>query len=182
MSLNLPNILTLLRILCIPGLVMVILTPFQGREFAAFGLFCLATFTDTLDGYWARRMRQITTFGQLLDPIADKLLVASVLICLVGTGVVQAWMAVIIIGRELAVTGFRAIAALHGVPIPASLLGKAKMISETIVLAILLLGDKVPAALFWLGPVGLWVVMAAAVGSAAEYFIRFSPAILSNRS
>jgi len=181
MSMNLPNILTLLRILTIPGLVVVILSRFQGQEFVAFGLFCLATFTDTLDGFWARRMRQITTLGQLLDPIADKLLVASVFICLVGTGVVQAWMAVIIIGRELAVTGFRAIAALRGVPIPASLLGKAKMISETVVLAILLLGNKIPAPLHWLGPVGLWVVMAAAVVSAAEYFIRFSPEILSSR-
>jgi CDP-diacylglycerol---glycerol-3-phosphate 3-phosphatidyltransferase len=181
MNMNFPNLLTLLRVLIIPGLVAVILSKFQGQEYVAFGLFCLATFTDTLDGFWARRLQQITTLGQLLDPIADKLLMASVFICLVETGAVKAWMAVIIIGRELAVTGFRAIAASRGVSVPASLLGKAKMILETIVLAILLLGDKVPFGLFPLGPIGLWLVLVAAVLSAAEYFIRFSPKILSSR-
>jgi len=179
MALNLPNLLTFLRILCIPGLVLVILSGFQGREFLAFGLFSLATLTDTLDGFWARKMRQITSLGQLLDPIADKLLVASVFICLVGTGTVKAWMAVIIIGRELAVTGFRAIAASQGVAIPASLLGKVKMALETVVLAILLLGDKMPDGLSGLGPIGLWLVMIVAVVSAAEYFIRYSRRILT---
>lgn len=179
MALNLPNLLTFLRILCIPGLVLVILSGFQGREFLAFGLFSLATLTDTLDGFWARKMRQITSLGQLLDPIADKLLVASVFICLVGTGTVKAWMAVIIIGRELAVTGFRAIAASQGVAIPASLLGKVKMALETVVLAILLLGNKMPDGLSGLGPIGLWLVMIVAVVSAAEYFIRYSRRILT---
>jgi len=178
MAANLPNLLTLLRILCIPGLVLVILSDFPGREWTAFGLFALATLTDTLDGFWARKMRQITTLGQLLDPIADKLLVASVVICLVETGAIKAWMAVIIIGRELAVTGFRAIAASHGVAIPALFLGKVKMALETVVLAILLLGDKMPDGLAGLGPIGLWLVMALAVVSAAEYFIRFSGKVL----
>jgi CDP-diacylglycerol--glycerol-3-phosphate 3-phosphatidyltransferase len=181
MALNVPNVLTFLRILCVPGLVVVILTRFAGQEYVAFGLFAFATFTDTLDGFWARRLRQITTLGQLLDPIADKLLVASVFICLVGTGRVEAWMATIIIGRELAVTGFRAIAESRGVSIPASLPGKAKMALETVVLAVLLLGDKVPFGLEVLGPIGLWLVMVVAVGSAAEYFIRYSRPILSGR-
>lgn len=179
MAFNVPNILTFLRVLCIPGLVVVILSRFQDQEFAATGLFILATLTDTLDGFWARRMRQITTLGQLLDPIADKLLVASVLICLVETGRVKAWMAIIIIGRELAVTGFRAIAATQGVSIPASLPGKVKMALETVVLAILLLGNKMPAKLAAVGLIGLWLVMVVAVVSAAEYFIRYSPRVLS---
>jgi CDP-diacylglycerol--glycerol-3-phosphate 3-phosphatidyltransferase len=181
MNMNFPNLLTFLRVLIIPGLVAVILSKFQGQEYVAFALFCLATLTDTLDGFWARRMQQITSLGQLLDPLADKLLMVSVFICLVETGAVKAWMAVIIIGRELAVTGFRAVAASRGVSVPASLLGKAKMILETIVLAIVLLGDKVPFGLFPLGPIGLWLVLVAAVLSAAEYFIRFSPKILSSR-
>lgn len=181
MAFNVPNVLTFLRILCIPGLVAVILSRFPDQEYVACGLFLLATLTDTLDGFWARRMRQITTLGQLLDPIADKLLVASVLICLVETGRVKAWMAIIIIGRELAVTGFRAIAASQGVSIPASLPGKVKMALETVVVAILLLGDKMPAKLAGLGLIGLWLVMVVAVVSAAEYFIRYSPGVLSRR-
>ena len=181
MAFNVPNVLTFLRVLCIPGLVVVILTRFPGQEWVAFGLFCFATFTDTLDGFWARRFRQITTLGQLLDPIADKLLIASVFICLVETGWVKAWMATIIIGRELAVTGFRAIAESRRVSIPASLLGKSKMALETVVLAILLLGSKIPPGWNFLGPVGLWLVMAVAVVSAAEYFIRYSPRILSGK-
>ena len=179
MALNVPNVLTFLRILCIPGLVVVILARFQGQELVAFGLFAFATFTDTLDGFWARRLRQITTLGQLLDPIADKLLIASVFICLVGTGAVKAWMATIIIGRELAVTGFRAIAESRGVSVPASLTGKVKMALETVVLAVVLLGDKVPFGLAFLGPIGLWLVMIVAVVSAAEYFVRYTPRILS---
>ncbi len=181
MAINIPNLLTFLRVLCIPGLVVVILTPFRGQELAATGIFLLATLTDTLDGFWARRMSQITTLGQLLDPIADKLLIASVLICLVQTGVVPAWMAIIIIGREMAMTGFRAIAASQGVSIPASLPGKVKMAVETVVLAILLIGGKMPAGWAGLGRIGLWVVMVIAVVSAAEYLIRYSPRVLSRR-
>lgn len=181
MALNIPNLLTFLRILCIPGLVVVILSHFPGQEFVACGLFLLATLTDTLDGFWARRMSQITTLGQLLDPIADKLLIASVLICLVETGTVKAWMAIIIIGREMAMTGFRAIAASQGVSIPASLPGKVKMAVETVVLAILLLGKEMPPRLAGLGLIGIYVVMVVAVVSAAEYFIRYSPRVLSRR-
>lgn len=181
MAVNVPNFLTFLRVLCIPGLVVVILSGFQGREYAACGLFLFATLTDTLDGFWARRTRQITALGQLLDPIADKLLVVSVFICLVGVGRVKAWMAVIIIGRELAVTGFRAIAASGGIAIPAALTGKVKMALETVVLGILLLGDKMPAGLRFLGPAGVWLVMIAAVVSAVEYFARFGPRVLSGR-
>jgi CDP-diacylglycerol--glycerol-3-phosphate 3-phosphatidyltransferase len=179
---NVPNILTALRILSIPALVIVLLTEFSGREFWGFAVFAFATFTDTLDGFWARRKNQITVLGQLLDPIADKLLINSALICLVGLGIVEAWMAVIIIGREIAVTGFRAIASSRGFHIPASILGKAKMILETITVSLLILGNEILGGLFILARVGLWLTLAAAVLSAAEYYFRHGPRVMSKTS
>ncbi|OGD19378.1 MAG: CDP-diacylglycerol--glycerol-3-phosphate 3-phosphatidyltransferase [Candidatus Aminicenantes bacterium RBG_16_63_16] len=177
---NAPLVLTFLRILAIPVLVIILLSRFKGQEAAAFVIFVLAVFTDMLDGFWARQRKQITTVGQLLDPTADKLLIVSVLICLVGTRVVPAWMAVIIIGREIAVTGFRAIASSRGVNIPASPLGKIKMISESVTIGLLLLGENVLGPYYLLAKIGLWVTVAAAVVSAAEYGIRHGRAVLSD--
>jgi CDP-diacylglycerol--glycerol-3-phosphate 3-phosphatidyltransferase len=179
---NVPNLLTALRIVSIPALVIVLLTQFQGKELIGFGIFAFATFTDTLDGFWARKKKQITVFGQLLDPIADKLLITSALICLVELGLVSAWMAVIIIGREIAVTGFRAIASSKGFNIPASLLGKAKMILETITVSLLILGKPYLGHFYFLSQVGLWLTVATAIFSAAEYYIKYGPRVLSNRS
>jgi CDP-diacylglycerol--glycerol-3-phosphate 3-phosphatidyltransferase len=159
-----------------------LLSSFRGHEFVALGIFLLACFTDTVDGFLARRSNQLTEIGQLLDPIADKLLVMAAFVCLVQTGTVAAWMAVIIIGRELAVTGFRAIAASKGVVIPASWPGKIKMVLETLVLSLLILGEPILGKFFWIGRLGLWLVLAAAVYSAAEYFIRFGPRLLAGRS
>jgi CDP-diacylglycerol--glycerol-3-phosphate 3-phosphatidyltransferase len=119
--------------------------------------------------------------GQLLDPTADKLLIASALICLVGVGVVPAWMAVIIIGREIAVTGFRAMASSKGIHIPASVLGKTKMILETVTINLLLLGEKILGPLYILSEVGLWLTIIAAVLSAAEYYVKYGPSVLSGR-
>ena len=121
---NVPLALTSLRIIFVPVLVVVLLSNFPGANITAFGIFALATFTDTLDGYWARKKKQTTLLGQLLDPTADKLLIVSVLICLVGRGTVPAWMGVVIIGREIAVSGFRALASARGIHIPASALGR----------------------------------------------------------
>jgi CDP-diacylglycerol--glycerol-3-phosphate 3-phosphatidyltransferase len=177
---NVALALTFLRILCIPVIVVVMMADFKGQEMTAFGIFCLATFTDTLDGLWARRKKQVTVLGQLLDPTADKLLVVSVLICLVGSGAVPAWMAVIIIGREVAVTGFRAMASSKGIHIPASLLGKIKMILETLTICILLLGEKNLDSLYSLSRFGLWLTIAAALISAAEYYGRFGRAVISD--
>jgi CDP-diacylglycerol--glycerol-3-phosphate 3-phosphatidyltransferase len=149
---NAPLVLTYLRILLIPALVIILLSQFRGREITAFLIFLVAVLTDMFDGIWARRRNKITTLGQLLDPTADKLLIVSVLICLVGTGAVPAWMAVVIIGREIAVTGFRAIASSRGLNIPASPLGKLKMTSECRTIC-LLLGETIPSYL----RIGLWV-------------------------
>lgn len=179
---NAPLVLTLLRILSIPVLVIVLLTPFNGQQVTSFIIFLVATITDMLDGFWARRKKQITVIGQLLDPTADKLLIVSVLVCLVGTGIVPTWMAVVIIGREIAVTGFRAIASSRGVNIPASVLGKIKMISESVTIALLLLGERILGPYYLLAKIGLWLTVAAAVVSAAEYYIRFGRPVLSEQT
>ncbi|MGQ9671770.1 MAG: CDP-diacylglycerol--glycerol-3-phosphate 3-phosphatidyltransferase [Candidatus Aminicenantales bacterium] len=179
---NVPIFLTFLRIAAIPLLVVILLSNINGRELISFGVFFAATLTDMLDGFWARRKRQETTFGQLLDPTADKLLVASALICLVGMRAVPAWMVVIIIGRELAVSGFRAIASSRGIHIAASVLGKIKMILETFTIYFLLLGEKILGPFYVLSRIGLWLVILMALASAGEYSWRFGRAVLSNRS
>jgi len=179
---NVPNFFTTLRIFSIPLLVFVLLSHFQGREYVGFGIFLFASLTDLLDGFWARRKKQITVFGQLLDPIADKLLITSALICLVEEGTVLAWMVVIIIGREIAVTGFRAIAASRGVNIPASILGKVKMVLETVTVAILILGRAALGWLYIFSQIGLWLILVIALFSAAEYYIKYGPRVLSKSS
>ncbi|MCX7975424.1 MAG: CDP-diacylglycerol--glycerol-3-phosphate 3-phosphatidyltransferase [Candidatus Aminicenantes bacterium] len=176
-----PNFLTLFRIISIPALVIILLTNFQGQAWIAFALWCLSTSTDTLDGYLARRRKQVTIFGQLLDPIADKLLILSALICLVQVGRVPAWMAVIIIGREFAVTGFRAIASSQGLHIKASWLGKMKMILETITIALIILGKEILGNFYFIANVGLWAVIFISIVSAIEYGWRYVPH-LSNQS
>jgi CDP-diacylglycerol--glycerol-3-phosphate 3-phosphatidyltransferase len=179
---NAPLALTFLRILCIPIMVVVLMLNFNGQEITAFGVFALATFTDTLDGLWARKKKQVTVLGQLLDPTADKLLVASVLICLVGRREVPSWMAVIIVGREIAVAGFRAMASSKGIHILASLLGKSKMILETVTICLLLLGAKNLGSLYSLSRIGLWLTIAAALISAAQYYVNFGGAVISGRT
>lgn len=179
---NIPNLLTTFRILSIPALVIVLLSEFRGREWTAFTIFLIAALTDMFDGLWARRKSQITVLGQLLDPTADKLLISSALICLVWLRVVPAWMAVIIIGREIAVTGFRAIASSKGLNIPASALGKIKMILEVVTISLLILGEKILGGFYILSLVGLWLVITAAVLSALEYLARFARQVISQKS
>jgi len=169
---NLPNALTSLRILVIPLLLVFLSAEFRNHEWAAFGVFMFATLTDTVDGVLARRTNKITTLGQLLDPIADKLLMTAALVSLVGAGKVPAWMAVVIIGREIAVTGFRAIAASKGVVIAASWPGKIKMQFETATIALLILGKAVLGKFMIIAQIGLWLTMAMAVYSAVEYFLK----------
>ena len=127
MRINLPNALTLLRIFLVPFLVVVLLTKFDGRETVGLLIFLTAVTTDFLDGFLARRRGEITTLGTLLDPIADKLLISAAFISLVELGLAPAWMVVVVIGREFAVSGLRSIAAERGIVIPASGWGKAKM-------------------------------------------------------
>jgi CDP-diacylglycerol--glycerol-3-phosphate 3-phosphatidyltransferase len=179
---NGPNVLTLLRIACIPAIIAILVIPFEGHLTAGFVLFVFASLTDWVDGLWARRKGQVTVLGQILDPIADKLLIASVFICLVALGLVPAWMAAVVIGRELAVSGLREIASSRGIRIPASILGKAKMVCESWTIAFILAGKGFLEPVAFLIPIGLWLALAAAILSGAEYFIRYGKRILASGS
>jgi CDP-diacylglycerol--glycerol-3-phosphate 3-phosphatidyltransferase len=178
---NVPNYLTLARILAIPALVAVLLTNFEGRDIVATAIFVFASITDWLDGYLARKKGLVTVMGQLLDPTADKLLITSAVICLVELGRVPAWAAVIIIGRELAVSGFRAIASSKGLHIPASGLGKAKMGIESWAIGALILGPIYFGRFYFVARIGLWLVIIAALASAVEYYVRYAPQVLSRQ-
>jgi CDP-diacylglycerol---glycerol-3-phosphate 3-phosphatidyltransferase len=176
---NIPNLLTLLRIFFVPFLVAVLVQvdiPAPDGQAAnvllALGIFLAAAATDLLDGYLARKWRQITTIGTLLDPIADKLLISAALISLVQVRAVPGWMVILIVGREFAVSGLRAIAAAEGYTIKASDMGKTKMISQVAAVSSLMLGMRYqwlarPAR--WL----MWVVVFFSVVSAALYFRKF---------
>ncbi len=187
---NLPNSLTLTRICLAPLLVVVLLTNFEGRvilgvshEIVGALIFAVASITDWLDGYLARRRKQITAFGQVIDPSADKLLTCAALISLVRMEYASALIVTVIIGREFAVTALRQLAYARGVAMPASRLGKVKMVAQVVAILALILahgkdGPRWP--LYVIGQAGLWVVMLAALVSAADYFRRFND-ILSPR-
>jgi CDP-diacylglycerol---glycerol-3-phosphate 3-phosphatidyltransferase len=177
---NLPNSLTLARMVLVPLLVVVLLTEVPGglilglsSEFVGAVIFALASLTDWLDGYLARRRRQVTWIGQMLDPIADKLLTSAAFVSLVALGLAPAWIVALIISREFVITALRSLAYTKGITIPASRLGKIKMGSQVTAILLLLLGaGSVP----WMAPVGhvaLWAVMIAAVVSAVDYYRRF---------
>jgi len=170
---NVPNALTLSRIFLVPLLLTVLLTKNVPYKITiAVSIVLIAAATDWFDGYLARRLQQVSTLGMLLDPIADKLLVSSVLIAMVETHQVAAWMVVIIVGREFAVTGLRAIAQAAGVTIAASDLGKTKMTMQIIALVALLLSPKLVLA-WWVGQISLYLVVIFALISAWNYFWKF---------
>ena len=183
---NLPNSLTVTRIFLVPLLVVVLLTKFEGRlilgvpkEFVGAAIFALASLTDWLDGYLARRRKQITPLGQVIDPLADKLLTSAALISLVQMDLAQSWMVAVIIGREFAVTTLRSLAYSRGVAMPASPLGKIKMVAQVVAVLALILSPGQPM-LYLIGQAALWVVVVAALVSAVAYFRRFN-SILSPR-
>jgi CDP-diacylglycerol---glycerol-3-phosphate 3-phosphatidyltransferase len=165
--LNTPNVLTVIRILMIPVIVVALLNETAEGDVIAAVLFALAALTDGLDGYIARRQRQETTFGKLMDPLADKLLVTAALISLVSLDRLSAWVAMVIIAREFAVTGLRSVAAERGVVISASWLGKAKTgLQVAAIIALIAFEDS---------PTGVDVLVYAAVAmtviSGADYFL-----------
>ena len=160
---NLPNFVTLLRISLVPLFgYLYLLTPGELHLPAAL-VFLLAAATDALDGYLARSRREITRFGQLIDPIADKLLITAALLALVEAGLVSTWVALIILGREFAVSGLRILAAAEGKVIPASLWGKIKTVSQIVAVMAFFLGIS------W-APVLMWVAAVATVLSGVRYF------------
>jgi len=168
LPLNLPNVLTLLRILAVPVIVVALLDETPNGDVIAAALFALAALTDGLDGYIARRKSQVTTFGKLMDPLADKLLVVAALIALVSLDRLAAWVAMVIIARELAVTGLRSLAAERGVVIAASWMGKVKTALQVAAITALIIWDPTPVAV----DVLVYVAVAATVISGADYFIR----------
>ncbi len=173
---NLPIALTLFRIVVVPLIIVFVISSDRVRVLIAAVIFVAASLTDWLDGRLARRRNQVTQFGTLLDPVADKLLVAAALVALVQVDMIGAWVAMVIIGRELAVTGLRGVALSMGVVVPASSLGKLKTVSQYVAVTILILERGVPREYvpFHLVSVGvLWVAVGLTVVSGADYFYRF---------
>lgn len=170
---NIPNMLSISRILSVPVFIVLMLEPSPPRALVAGLVFSVASATDWLDGYLARKWGQVTKAGKLLDPIADKILIMSALVILVEirSDVVHSWIAIVIIGREFAVTGLRAIASSENIIIPAEKVGKYKVGAQiTAVLSLLLDYYMNKEWLTYLGTVALWVAMVLAVYSAVKYF------------
>ena len=174
---NIPISLTLSRIVLVPLVMVFLISSSRVHVLIAAGIFVAAALTDWLDGVIARRRNQVTTLGQLLDPVADKLLVAAALIALVQTYTVPAWMVVVIIGREFAVTALRGISAWVGVIVPASALAKYKTATQYVAITLLILEKGVPpieyVPLHWVAYGALWGALALTVISGADYFYRF---------
>jgi len=192
---NLPNTLTILRILMVPILVVVLMTRVTRYEIIGILVFWVASITDLLDGYLARKWRQVTTLGKLLDPLADKLLISGALISLVELDLAPAWMVFIILAREMAITGLRAIASEEGITIAAERLGKWKLGAQIAASSCLILGPALDKFLFrithveifrffiqlnrpysffvGMGVLLLWVAMILAIWSGTSYIRNF---------
>ena len=182
--LNIPNIITMVRIAAIPLLCVLLLSPERETGFWAAALFAAASVTDWLDGYLARRMGIVTVFGKFLDPIADKLIVMSALIMILPFGRVPAWMVLVILGREMIITGLRGIASTEGIVIPASNLGKFKTIFQLVAIIGLLLHYEYrwffsidhPLLVVNMHNVGmfyLWIATIITIWSGVDYLNKF---------
>ena len=176
---NLPNVLSLSRIVLVPLLMVVLLTKFEGREivglrneYIALVIFLVAAFTDFLDGFIARRRKLVTRLGQLLDPAADKILTSSAFIALVELDLMPAWMVVVVIGREFAVSALRGIGALQNQAISAILSGKVKTTVQIVTIAVLIVVNPI-SALEPLVPFLQWATVLITLYSGFVYFVRF---------
>ncbi|MDO4541077.1 MAG: CDP-diacylglycerol--glycerol-3-phosphate 3-phosphatidyltransferase [Syntrophomonadaceae bacterium] len=170
---NIPNALTIFRIILIPVFVVILLLRVAHGDLIAAIIFATAAITDSLDGYLARKWKQVTALGIILDPLADKLLITAALICLVELGRIPGWIAIVIIGREFAVTGLRLVRAEQGQLIPASKLGKLKTVTQIVAVFFVIL----PGLYNWLTPLPLgdwamYVAVAITLISGAEYFVK----------
>lgn len=170
---NLANKITLVRIVLVPVFLLILSINVKHGQFLAAAVFILAASTDGLDGYLARKRKEVTRLGKFMDPLADKLLISAALISLVELRQIAAWVAFVIIGRELAVTGLRAIAAADGVVISASKLGKAKTVSQIIAIVFLFIHDF-PFDLWniQIGKFAMGVAMFFTIWSGLDYFRR----------
>jgi CDP-diacylglycerol--glycerol-3-phosphate 3-phosphatidyltransferase len=178
---NLPNSLTIARIILIPVFLLVASMKFNYADYTAAGIFLIAALTDGLDGYFARKRNEETLLGKFLDPVADKILITAALICLVEMGRLAGWIAIVIISREIAVTGLRAFAAMEGVMISSSRFGKTKTVTQIIAVVFLFLGDY-PFSLVLLpfGAVAVTIALIFTVWSGLDYFIKFSISVSRN--
>ena len=167
---NLPNKLTTMRMALVPVFIVLYLMDYN---YAAAAVFVAASLTDFLDGHLARKYNLVTNFGKIMDPLADKLLVTSALVCMVQTGVVPGWMVIVILAREFAITGLRSVAASEGVVIAAAWSGKIKTVTQMIAIIFLLIGNwpfeliSVPFA-----RIMLWIAVIMTVYSGAEYIYK----------
>ena len=168
---NLPNKLTVLRVIMVPFFVVFMLIPNLGgaaNKYIALALFCIASFTDFLDGHFARKHNLVTNFGKFMDPLADKLLVCSALICLSSLGKLATWIVLVIIAREFIISGFRLVASDNGIVIAASYWGKFKTVSHMAMIIMLILDFQNPVY-YVLTQIVVWVGLALTVISLADY-------------
>ena len=168
---NLPNKLTVLRVIMVPFFVVFMLIPSLGaaaNKYIALALFCIASVTDFLDGHLARKHNLVTNFGKLMDPLADKLLVCSALICLSSLGKLATWIVLVIIAREFIISGFRLVASDNGIVIAASYWGKFKTVSHMAMIIMLILDFQNPVY-YVLTQIVVWVGLALTVISLADY-------------
>jgi CDP-diacylglycerol---glycerol-3-phosphate 3-phosphatidyltransferase len=176
---NIPNSLTLARIVLVPVFLLALLTRIHTGGLIAAAVFIVAAITDGVDGYLARRNKEITRLGQFLDPLADKLLISAALVAMVELNLVTTWVAMVIIGREMAVTGLRAIAAAEGTVIAAGPWGKAKTVTQIIFVVTAILESALPQH-FWLGTLARWlftpmlvISVALTLYSGVDYFLAY---------
>lgn len=173
MNMNLPNKLTILRVILIPFFVFFMMAPyFEGYgNYIAVAIFIIASLTDMLDGKIARKYNLVTNFGKFMDPLADKLLVCSAMICLIETGQLAAWIVIVIIAREFIISGFRLVASDNGVVIAASYWGKFKTVFQMLMVIVLILDIPYPAFQI-LGTVLVYVSLILTVVSLIDYVVK----------
>ena len=167
---NLPNKLTLLRIILIPVFMVVLYWGFPGATWVALAIFIIASLTDMLDGKIARARNLVTNFGKFMDPLADKLLVCSAMICLIPTGQIPAWVVIVIIAREFIISGFRLVASDSGIVIAASYWGKFKTVSQ-MAMIIVLIAD-LGGVFDLIGTALIWISLALTVISLVDYIVK----------
>ena len=171
-NLNLPNALTTLRLLLIPVILLTFDAGFTYHQIVAPALFVLASITDSLDGRIARRYAKVTTLGKFLDPLADKMLILAVLALLVQDALLPAWVVVLVVGRELLITGLRAVGALEGLIIVATPFGKTKTVSQMLAVGLLMLERPYPGVT-GLATVMVWAAVIFTVFSGLDYLWRY---------
>lgn len=177
--LNLPNGVTVIRILAIPVILLLLFATGRTLQIFTALVFLFVALTDMLDGYFARRRKMVTTLGKFLDPLADKLLIVTALIALIPARGIPLWMVLVIVGREIAVTGLRGIAISEGVVISASQVGKYKTAFEmTAIFFLILNGPFLSVDFHLIGMVFLWVALILAVISGFDYFKKFLKRIM----